>query len=46
MNKQEKEALQRIKGSLYEFPESLMAQHVLRKDLVMLVKLVEKCAKK
>ncbi|MDB6353640.1 hypothetical protein PH235_08720 [Trichococcus sp. K1Tr] len=45
MNKQE-ETLQRVKGNLYKFPESLLAQHVLHNNLVPLVKLIEKCAKK
>lgn len=45
MNKQE-ETLQRVKENLYEFPESLMAQHVLRNDHITLIKLIGKWAKK
>ncbi len=46
MNKQEQEALNRIKESLEEFPDSRMAQHIAAGDLKVLVKFIEKCAKK
>ena len=46
MTPEEKNALNRIKENLYDFPDSLMAQHVLRKDLEILLQLVEKNAKK
>lgn len=42
MNKQEQEALQRVKESLEEFPDSRMAQYVTAEDLQTLLKLVEK----
>ena len=46
MNNQEQEALQRVKESLEEFPDSRMAQYVTSEDLRTLVKLIEKSAKK
>lgn len=46
LRKQEQEALQRIKESLEEFPDSRMAQYVTAEDLRILVKLIEKSAKK
>ena len=42
MNKQEQEALQRVKESLEEFPDSRMAQYVTAEDLKTILKLVEK----
>ena len=46
MNMAEKEALDRIRESLEEFPESRMAQYVTAEDLRTLLKLVEKCTTK
>ena len=46
MNAKEIEALQRVKESLEEFPDSRMAQYVTAEDLKTLLKLVEKCTKK
>ena len=46
MNMAEKEALDRIRESLEEFPESRMAQYVTAEDLRTLLQLVEKCTKK
>ena len=46
MNKQEQEALQRIKEMLEEFPENRMVQYVTAEDVKTLLKLVEKCTKK
>jgi hypothetical protein len=46
MNKQEQEALKRIKESLCEFPDNFMAQYIRKIDLEILVKMVEKCVKK
>lgn len=42
MNKQEQEALARIRESLEEFPDSRMAQYVTAEDLRTLLKLVER----
>ena len=42
MNKQEQEAMKRVKESLEEFPDSRMAQYVTAEDLQLLVKLIEK----
>lgn len=42
MNKQEREAVDRIRESLEEFPDSRMAQYVTAEDLRTLLKLVEK----
>ena len=42
MNKQEQEALQRVKESLEEFPDSRMTKYVTAEDLQTLLKLVEK----
>ena len=42
MNAKEIEALQRVKESLEEFPDSRMAQYVTAEDLQTLLKLVEK----
>lgn len=46
MNKQEQEALARIKESLEEFPDCRMVQYVLTEDLKLLLKIIEKCTKK
>ena len=46
MNAAEKAALDRIRESLEEFPDSRMAQYVTAEDLKTLLKLVEKCVKK
>ena len=46
MNKQEQEALDRIRESLEEWSGQRYAQHVLAEDLETLIKLIEKCAKK
>lgn len=46
MNKQEQEALARIKESLEEFSSERYAQHVTAEDLKTILKLVEKCTKK
>ena len=46
MNAAEKAALDRIRESLEEFPDSRMAQYVTAEDLRTLLKLVEKNAKK
>ncbi len=46
MNKQEQEALDRIRESLEEWSGQRYAQHVLSEDLETLLKLVEKCVKK
>ena len=46
MNAAEKAALDRIRESLEEFPDSRMAQYVTSEDLRTLVKLIEKSAKK
>lgn len=46
MNAAEKAALDRIRESLEEFPDSRMAQYVTAEDLKVLVKLIEKCTKK
>ncbi|MPN59843.1 hypothetical protein SDC9_207565 [bioreactor metagenome] len=46
MNKQEQDAIHRIKESLEEFPDSRMAQHILSADLNILVSIVEKTQKK
>lgn len=46
MNATEKAALDRIRESLEEFPDSRMAQYVTAEDLKTLVKLIEKCTKK
>ena len=46
LKKHEKEALQRIKEMLEEFPENRMVQYVTAEDVKTLLKLVEKCVKK
>ncbi|NLD32278.1 MAG: hypothetical protein GX662_08480 [Trichococcus flocculiformis] len=46
MNKQEQEAIKRIKESLNEFPDNRMAQQVTSEDLRILIRLLEKNAKK
>ena len=46
MNKQEQEAVSRIKESLEEFSSERYAQHVTADDLKTLLKLIEKNAKK
>ena len=46
MNAVEKAALDRIRESLEEFPESRMAQYVTAEDLRTLLKLIEKNVKK
>lgn len=46
MNKQEQEAVDRIKQSLEEFPDQRMAQYIVAEDLIILIKLLEKNAKK
>ena len=46
MNAAEKAALDRIRESLEEFPDSRMAQYVTAEDLKTLLRLVEKCTKK
>ena len=46
MKKQEQEAIMRIKESLNEFPDNRMAQQVTSKDLRILIRLLEKNAKK
>ena len=46
MNKQEQEAIMRIKESLNEFPDNRMAQQVTSEDLRILIRLLEKNAKK
>lgn len=45
MNKQEQEAIMRIKESLNEFPDNRMAQQVTSEDLRILIRLLEKNAK-
>ena len=42
----EQEAIARIKESLTEFPDNRMAQQIFSEDLQLLVKMIEKCAKK
>ena len=46
MNNQEQEALQRVKESLEEFPDSRMAQYVTADDLKTLLRLIERSTKK
>lgn len=46
MNAAEKAALDRIRESLEEFPDSRMTQYVTAEDLRTLVKFIEKSAKK
>lgn len=46
IKRQEQEALDRIKESLEEYEDSRYVQHVLTEDLQLLVKLIEKNAKK
>lgn len=46
MNAKEKEALQKIKELLQEFPDERYTPHVTREDLETLVKLIEKSTKK
>lgn len=46
IKQQEQEAIDRIRESLEEFPDSRMAQYVTAEDLKTLLKLVEKCVKK
>ncbi len=46
MNAAQKEALDRIKELLHEFPDERYVPHVTREDLETLVKLIEKNAKK
>lgn len=46
MNKQEQEAMQRVKESLEEFPDSRMAQYVTAEDLKTLLRLIERSTKK
>ena len=46
MNKQEQEAIKRIKESLNEFPDNRMAQQITSEDLRILIRLLEKNAKK
>lgn len=46
IKQQEQEAIDRIRESLEEFPDSRMAQYVTAEDLKILLKLVEKCVKK
>ena len=45
LKKHEKEALQRIKESLAEFPDNRMVQYVTAEDVKTLIKLIEKSAK-
>lgn len=46
MDKKEQEALKNIKELLNEFSDGRYIPHVTREDLEMLVKLIEKSAKK
>lgn len=46
MNAAEKAALDRIRESLEEFPDSRMAQYVTAEDLKTLLRLIEKSTKK
>lgn len=46
MNTSEKEALDRIRESLEEFPDSRMAQYVTAEDLKTLLRLIERSTKK
>lgn len=46
MNKQEQEALKRIKESLRELPDDFTAEYIRRVDLEILVNMIEKCTKK
>ncbi len=46
MNKQEQEAMKRVKESLEEFPDSRMAQYVTAEDLKTLLRLIERSTKK
>ena len=45
IKQQEQDAINRIRESLEEFPDSRMAQYVTAEDLKTLLKLVEKCTK-
>jgi hypothetical protein len=46
MNAAEKAALDRIRESLEEFPDSRMAQYVTAEDLKILLRLIERSTKK
>lgn len=46
MNTKEKESLQRIQELLYDFPDERYTPHVMREDLEILLRLIEKNAKK
>ena len=46
MNDMDKRAIKRIKESLKEWSGQRYTQHVLSEDLILLLKLVEKCTKK
>ena len=46
MNKQEQEAMQRVKKSLEEWSGQRYAQHVLAEDLETLLRLIERSTKK
>ena len=46
MNAAEKAALDRIRESLEEFPDSRMAQYVTAEDLKTLLRLIERSTKK
>ena len=46
MNTKEKEALQRIKEMLEEFPENRMVQYVAAEDVKTLINFIEKSTKK
>ena len=46
MNKQEQEAMQRVKESLEEWRGQRYAQHVLAEDLETLLRLIERSTKK
>lgn len=45
MNKQQRDAIRRIKESLDEFPDSRMAQHIFSEDLSILISLIEETQK-
>ena len=45
MTPAEKEAIKNLKENLEDFPEVLILPHVLRKDVEILVRLVEKAEK-